>query len=72
MLFRSAYCIKYENYLGLAFYGSASVAYSTAGVNESLEVYDEIAQRECKKMEDALRKVAITDELNPAKINWHC
>lgn len=58
--------------LGLAFYGSASIAYSTVGVNETPEIYDEIAARECKNMEDALRKVAITDESNPAKIKWSC
>lgn len=58
--------------LGLAFYGSASIAYSTVGVKETPEVYDEIAARECKNMEDALRKVAITDEPNPAKIKWSC
>lgn len=58
--------------LGLAFYGSASIAYSTVGVNETLDVYDEIAARECKNMEDALRKVAITDEPKPAKIKWSC
>lgn len=58
--------------LGLVFYGSASIAYSTVGVNETLDVYDGIAARECKNMEDALRKVAITDESNPAKIKWSC
>lgn len=58
--------------LGLAFYGSAAIAYSSVGVNENDEVYDEIAARECKNMEEALRKVAIIDEPNPAKINWHC
>lgn len=58
--------------LGLAFYGSAAVAYSSVGVNENQEVYDEIAARECEKMEEALREVAIIDEPNPAKINWYC
>lgn len=58
--------------LGLAFYGSASIAYSSVGINENDEVYDKIAARECKKMEEALRKVAIIDEPNPAKINWNC
>ena len=58
--------------LGLAFYGSAAVAYSSVGVNENEEVYDEIAARECEKMEEALREVAIIDEPNPAKINWYC
>lgn len=58
--------------LGLAFYGAAAIAYSSVGVNEQAYVYDEIAARECKKMEEALRKIAIVDEPNPAKINWYC
>lgn len=58
--------------LGLAFYGSAAIAYSSVGVNESDEIYDEIAARECEKMEEALREVAIIDEPNPAEINWYC
>lgn len=58
--------------LGLAFYGAAAIAYSSIGVNEKGEVYDEIAARECRNMEEALRKVAIIDEPNPAKINWNC
>ncbi|GAA0116599.1 putative immunity protein [Clostridium senegalense] len=58
--------------LGLAFYGAAAIAYSSIGVNENVEVYDEIAARECKNMENALRKIAIIDEPNPAKINWNC
>lgn len=32
----------------------------------------QIAARECRNMEEALRKVAIIDEPNPAKINWNC
>lgn len=58
--------------LGLVFYGAAAIAYSSVGVNEDAEVYDEIAERECKNMEEALRKIAIIDEPNPAKIKWNC
>lgn len=58
--------------LGLVFYGAAAIAYSSIGVNEKSEVYDEIAARECKNMENELRKVAVIDESNPAKIDWHC
>lgn len=58
--------------LGLVFYGSAAIAYSSVGVNENEEVYEEIAARECKKIEEALEKIAIKDETNPAKINWYC
>ncbi|MDV4151971.1 hypothetical protein R0131_14175 [Clostridium sp. AL.422] len=57
--------------LGLAFYGSAAIAYSFIGVNGNDEVYDEIAARECKNMEEALREIAIIDEPNPAKIKWY-
>lgn len=58
--------------LGLVFYGAAAIAYSSVGVNENEEVYEEIAARECKKIEEALGKIAIIDESNPAKINWYC
>ena len=58
--------------LGLAFYGSAAIAYSSIGTSENIEVYAEIAARECKKMEEDLRKISIKDEPNPAKINWKC
>lgn len=58
--------------LGLAFYGSAAIAYDKVGLNEAAEVYDSIAAEECAKMEAALQAVAIEDEPNPAKINWNC
>lgn len=58
--------------LGLAFYGSAAIAYDRVGVNETPDVYDQIAAEECAKMEAALRAVAVENEPNPAKINWGC
>ncbi|MGL4373257.1 MAG: putative immunity protein [Turicibacter sp.] len=58
--------------LGLAFYGAAAIAYSSVGMDEANEVYDEIAVREFKNMKIALLKIAIADEPNPAKINWNC
>lgn len=58
--------------LGLAFYGAAAIAYNRVGTEESVQVYDRIAAEECAKMEDALRAIAIEDELNPAKIRWNC
>lgn len=58
--------------LALAFYGSAAVAYNRVGVSESPEVYDEIAKEVCEKMYNALDAIAISDEPNPAKINWNC
>lgn len=56
--------------LGIAFYGTAALAYAQAGINEKPEVYDEIAAKECIKMEAALRSIAVDNESNPAKIDW--
>lgn len=58
--------------LGLAFYGAAAIAYDRVGINEKLEIYDQIAAEECAKMEAALRAVAVDHEPNPAKLNWNC
>ncbi|MEN8076574.1 putative immunity protein [Clostridioides difficile] len=58
--------------LGLAFYGSAAIAYSSLGTEEKPDIYDKIAAVECEKMEEALRNISIEDEPNPAKINWNC
>jgi len=58
--------------LGLAFYGAAAIAYDRVGLDETPEVYDQIAAEECAKMAAALRAVAVEDESNPAKINWGC
>lgn len=58
--------------LGLAFYGTAAIAYDTVGIDETPEVYERIAAEECTKMEAALRAVAVKDEPNPAKIKWNC
>lgn len=58
--------------LGLAFYGSAAIAYDRVGLLEKPEVYDQIAANECAKMEAALRAVAVENEPNPANINWYC
>jgi len=58
--------------LGLAFYGTAAIAYDRVGLNEAPDVYDRIAAEECAKMEAALRAVSVANEPNPAKINWNC
>lgn len=56
--------------LGLAFYGTAALAYAKAGVLAEQEVYEEIAAQECAKMEAALRGMADMHEPNPAKMDW--
>ena len=58
--------------LGLAFYGSAAIAYDRVGIDKSPEVYDQIAAEECAKMEAALRAISVENEPNPAKIRWNC
>jgi hypothetical protein len=60
------------NALALAFYGSAAIAYDRVGIHETPEVYAEIAAAECANMEKALDKIAVENESNPAKIDWHC
>lgn len=56
--------------LGLAFYGTAALAYHKVGPGKSADVYEEIARRECAWMEEALLAVAVQDEPNPARIKW--
>ena len=56
--------------LGIAFYGTAALAYAKAGVHEEPEVYDAMAAIECAKMEAALQLMAVPNEPNPAKLDW--
>lgn len=56
--------------LGIAFYGTAALAYAQAGIEAAPEVYDRLADGECSKMEAALHRIAVQDEPNPAKIDW--
>ncbi len=60
------------NSLAVAFYGSAAIAYDRVGLEASADVYDEIAAEVCAEYESELRKIAVKNETNPAKINWHC
>jgi hypothetical protein len=58
--------------LGLAFYGAAAIAYDKLGPEATDEEYNKIAREEVIKMTMALRKVAVANEPNKAKINWNC
>lgn len=58
--------------LGIAFYGAAAIAYSTAGLLETAEIYDAIAQKVCTEILASLKAVSVENEANPAKINWRC
>ncbi len=70
---QSAACFHTPTHsLGLAFYGSAAIAYDRVGIAENPEIYEEIAASECAKMEQALREISVDNEPDPAKINWNC
>jgi hypothetical protein len=64
----AACCHTPKHSLGLAFYGTAAIAYDRVGLNEKSEVYDRIAVEECAKMEAALLVTAMENELNQAKL----
>lgn len=58
--------------IGLAAYGALAVAYEKLGTNGSWEQLESCAADECRRMLDALRAVAVENELNPVKISWKC
>jgi len=58
--------------IGLALYGSLAVVYNQLGTELPWEVIERCAAEECSRMEDALRAVSVTNEPNPAKIDWKC
>jgi hypothetical protein len=58
--------------LGLYFYAAAAVAYDSLGLEASEEAYAEIAEEVCLDYTNALRAVAVENELNPAKLKWNC
>ena len=61
----SAHC------MGIAFYGAMALAYDQLGLTATQEDYLATARRAWREMEAALRNIAITDEPNPAKIDWN-
>jgi len=58
--------------VGLALYGALAVAYDTLGIDAPWPDLEQAAAIECGNMEAALRKIAVPDEPNPAKLNWKC
>lgn len=58
--------------IGLPLYGAVAVAYDEAGIDAPWKEVEEAAAREVGRMEAALRKIAVPDEPNPAKIDWNC
>lgn len=58
--------------LGLAYYGALAAAYDKLGVHAPWAELEAFAAGECRRMEEALRAVAVENEPNPAKFTWQC
>ena len=58
--------------LGLFFYAAAAIAYERVGFDATDEVYATIAEEVCLDYTAALRKIAVANEPNPAKLKWNC
>jgi len=58
--------------IGLALYGALALAYDKLGIEASWQEIQQGAAEECKRMEAALREIALDKEPNPAKISWKC
>lgn len=49
-----------------------AVAYDKTGTDASWEKLENEAAIECGRMLDALQKIAVEDEPDPANITWDC
>lgn len=58
--------------IGIAFYGALAVAYDQLGTDAQWGKIEQCAAKECGRMENALRNVAVKNEPIPAKIDWKC
>jgi hypothetical protein len=58
--------------IGIAFYGALAVAYDQLGTDAPWAQVEQAAGAECGRMQAVLQAVAVMNEPNPAKIDWHC
>jgi len=58
--------------IGLALYGAIALAYDRIGYDIPWKEIEHEAAEECRRMEAALRKIAVENEPNPARISWKC
>ena len=61
-----------QHCIGLALYGALAVAYDRLGIQARWCDLEQFAAEECGRMLDALLAVSVSDEPQPAKINWQC
>ena len=55
-----------------AFYSTAANAYHQAGLTETAQTYDRLADAEFENILASLQAAAVPDEPNPVKIDWNC
>lgn len=67
-----AVCTTPTGALGFQFYGAAAMAYYHNGLEADPGVYSALAEKYMQDALDDLRRVAVENEPNPAKINWNC
>lgn len=60
------------NALGFSFYSAAANAYHQAGLTETSQTYDRLADAEFDRILASLQAAAVPDEPNPVKIDWNC
>ena len=60
------------NALGFSFYSAAASAYHQAGLTETAQTYDRLADAEFENILASLQAAAVPDEPNPVKIDWNC
>ncbi|NLW11231.1 MAG: hypothetical protein GX028_04350 [Clostridiaceae bacterium] len=58
--------------IGLALYGALALAYDQLGDDAQWEDLETASAAECANMQAALKKIAIANETDPARITWHC
>lgn len=58
--------------IGLFFYGCLGIAYHKYGLDLPFEQIEQYAFEECYVLEQELKTIAVSNELNPVKIDWFC
>ena len=53
-------------------YSTAASAYHQAGLTETAQTYDRLADAEFENILASLQAAAVPDEPNPVKIDWNC
>ena len=53
-------------------YAAAANAYHKLGTDKTQAEYDAFAEEEMKRALESIKAVAVENEPNPVKIDWHC